>query len=59
MDEEIKRTLEKQLELLSERSEKSESNKDLADITHAMCEMADRLLCNGNPYDFSSPESNV
>lgn len=39
MDENVKRTLEKQLELLSERSKGSTSDKDLADLTHAMVEV--------------------
>jgi|GEM_PF-2856577 hypothetical protein len=42
MDIEIKETLKKQLQLLSERS--TESNCNLAELTFAMCEIASLLF---------------
>nr|DAK78469.1 MAG TPA: hypothetical protein [Caudoviricetes sp.] len=41
MDAEIKETLQKQLQLLSERSDMPGS--DLPALTHAMCEVLDRI----------------
>lgn len=43
MDKKTKELLEKQLQLLSERSPKA-CDKDLAELTHAMCEITDVLL---------------
>lgn len=43
MDEEIKRTLKKQLQLLSERSENLSEHDDLAELTRAMIELVDFL----------------
>lgn len=46
MDEKVKETLEKQLQLLSERSSMEGSN--LAELTYAMCNVAN-LLNERNP----------
>ena len=44
MDEQTKKVLHQQLELLAERS-KTCADDNLADITQAMCTIADRLPC--------------
>lgn len=42
MDENVKKTLQKQLQLLSERSK--ECPEELPALTHAMCEVANVLI---------------
>ena len=44
-DIEIKRTLEKQLQILSEHSQdKSLASRDLAEITRAMCDLVNYIV---------------
>lgn len=43
-DQEIKETLEKQLQLLSERSKDVATENDLILLTHAMCEITRALF---------------
>ena len=47
---EIRETLEKQMQLLSERSQSStfNSNDSLVELTHAMCEIANILSETSN-----------
>lgn len=42
-NKEIKETLEKQLQLLSERSQKTNSPSDLVNISEVMCRVAAQL----------------
>jgi hypothetical protein len=51
MDEKTKETLQKQLQLLSERSQNAESGMDLAELTYAMCEVAALILNDFVPED--------
>ncbi len=44
--EDVRKTLEKQLQLLSECSEKARFSSEIAELTEAMVQVSDRL-CNG------------
>lgn len=46
-NQQIKETLEKQLQLLSERSEKSAEDRDLYQLTNAMVSLSALLLSFG------------
>ena len=55
MDKTTKETLQKQLQLLSERSkDEGVLNDELVELTHAMCEVADILTpCENSEYTVS------